>query len=61
MFRYPPFYDPVPYEIYKKIADGHFEFSNQIAMNARELILGLLTQDISKRLGCMKDGANDIK
>ena len=30
-------------------------------MNVRKLITGLLEQDLSKRLGCMVNGAEDIK
>ena len=39
---YPPFYDKNTYEIYKKITIGHFEFPNDIMINARQLISGLL-------------------
>lgn len=58
---YPPFYDQNPYEVYRKITIGHFEFPAQISMNGRKLINGLLEHDISKRLGCMKGGAVEIQ
>lgn len=58
---YPPFYDQNPYEVYRKITIGHFEFPPQISINARKLISGLLEHDLSKRLGCMKAGAGDVK
>lgn len=58
---YPPFYDQNPYEVYRKITIGHFEYPVQISMNGRKLINGLLEQDFSKRLGCMKGGAVEIQ
>ena len=57
---YPPFYDQNPYEVYRKITTGIFEFPAQISINGRKLISGLLQHDISKRLGCMKGGATEI-
>ena len=32
---YPPFYDQNPYEVYRKITIGHFDFPPQISINAR--------------------------
>lgn len=58
---FPPFYDQNPYEVYRKITVGVFEYPPQISVNARKLIGGLLESDLSKRLGCMKSGAEDIK
>lgn len=50
---YPPFYDNNPYDIYRKISIGYYEFPPTISLNARKLIDALLNPDISKRLGCM--------
>jgi len=58
---YPPFYDSNPYEVYRKITIGYFEFPAHFSINARKLVTGLLEQDISKRLGCMKGGASELK
>mmetsp|Transcript_17869 Transcript_17869/g.30357 ORF Transcript_17869/g.30357 Transcript_17869/m.30357 type:complete len:88 (+) Transcript_17869:663-926(+) len=58
---YPPFYDANPYDIYRRIAIGYYEFPSCISMPARQLISGLLEQDLSKRLGCLNDGAEDVK
>ena len=58
---YPPFYDPNPYEVYKKIMNGYFEFPPQISINARKLISQLLMADITKRLGCMSNGSADVR
>lgn len=58
---YPPFYDSNPYDIYKRIAIGFYEFPSSITMEARSLISGFLEQDLSKRLGCLINGAENIK
>lgn len=58
---YPPFYDSNPYDIYRRIAIGYYEFPSCMQMQARQLISGLLEQDLSKRLGCLNDGAEDVK
>lgn len=50
---YPPFYDDNPYEIYRKISIGYYEFPPTISLNARKLIDALLNPDNAKRLGCM--------
>jgi len=57
---YPPFYDANPYDIYRRIAIGYYEFPSCISMQARQLISGLLEQDLSKRLGCLNGGAEDV-
>ena len=59
--RYPPFYDANPYDIYRRIAVGYYEFPENISIPARQLIAGFLEQDLSKRLGCLSGGAEDIK
>jgi hypothetical protein len=41
-FRYPPFYDSNPYDIYRRIAVGYYEFPQNVSMAARQLIAGLL-------------------
>jgi hypothetical protein len=61
VFRYPPFYDANPYDIYRRIAIGCYEFPANVSMAGRQLIAGLLEQDLSKRLGCLSGGAEDIK
>ena len=58
---YPPFYDENPFEVYRQITVGEFEFPSQVSVNAREIILGLLEPDLSKRMGCMVNAAKDIK
>ena len=71
---YPPFYEEEPYKIYKMIlkgldgkrqevaADGPKDiFPRHMDVNARALIESMLAKDVSKRLGCKKNGAEDIK
>jgi serine/threonine protein kinase len=60
VYRYPPFYDSNPVDIYKRIAVGYFEFSKGITVKARLLISGLLEKDLSRRLGCLSGGAEDV-
>lgn len=50
---YPPFYDDSPYETYKKITVGYYEFPQDICLSARKLITALVQNDVTKRLGCM--------
>jgi hypothetical protein len=35
VYRYPPFYDANPYDIYRRIAVGYFEFPANISMPGR--------------------------
>ena len=58
---YPPFYDKTPSDIYRRIAIGYYEFPDHIEILTRQLISGLLEQEVPKRLGCMKGGIEDIK
>lgn len=58
---FPPFYDQNAYEVYRRITVGYFEYPAQVSINARRLIAGLLEQDLSKRLGCMVNGSQDVK
>lgn len=58
---YPPFYDENPFGIYQKILAGRIEFPRHFDNGAKELIKKLLTADRTKRFGCLKNGAEDIK
>lgn len=58
---YPPFYDENPWEIYKKIIDGYFEFPANIETKAKDLIKHLLKVDPTKRLGNGPTGSSDVK
>lgn len=58
---YPPFYDEEQYGIYTKILKGEIEFPRHFDAHAKDLVSKLLTADRTKRYGCLKDGAEDIK
>merc|ERR1712085_247496 len=57
---YPPFCDEDPMGIYQKILAGKVYFPKYFDKNAKALVKKLLTADLSKRYGNLKDGANDI-
>jgi serine/threonine protein kinase len=60
---YPPFYDEVPFGIYHKILQGikYVQFPETFGPLGRDLVKKLLTADRTKRYGCLKNGASDIK
>lgn len=60
-FRYPPFYDENPFGIYQKILANKLEFPRHFDVHAKDLVKKLLQSDRTKRLGCLKNGAEDIK
>ena len=57
----PPFVDDDPMGIYQKILSGNLVFPRYFDRSARSLIKKLLTADLTKRYGCLKGGANDVK
>jgi protein kinase X len=58
---YPPFYDESPFGIYQKVRVGIVDYPRNMDPWAREIISGLLVADRARRLGCLKDGAADVK
>lgn len=58
---YPPFFDDHPFGIYEKILQGRIAFPAHFHPDAKDLIKRLLTADRTRRLGNLKDGADDIK
>jgi len=58
---YPAYADESPFGIYQKILAGRLSFTRDFSDNARSLVRGLLNPDRTRRLGCLRDGANDIK
>lgn len=58
---YPPFYDENPFGIYQKILAGKIEFPRQFDSKAKNLVKDLLKNDRTKRLGCLRNGAEDVK
>jgi protein kinase X len=58
---YPPFFDDNPFGIYEKILAGHIDWPRHMEPVAKDLIKKLLVHDRTKRLGNMKNGAEDVK
>lgn len=58
---YPPFYDESPLVIYDKILDGRIQWPKMFNTVIKDLIRKLLVPDRTKRLGTMKNGAEDVK
>ncbi|KAF0715220.1 Aste57867_3504 [Aphanomyces stellatus] len=57
----PPFCDDDPMGIYQQILSGKINFPRYFDRNAKALIKRLLTADLTKRYGCLKNGVDDIK
>ena len=57
---YPPFYDENPFGIYQKILQGTVEYPKHFNKHAKDLIGKLLTANITKRLGCLKNAGADV-
>ncbi|KAL7508588.1 hypothetical protein ACHAXN_005677, partial [Cyclotella atomus] len=57
----PPFVDDDPLGIYQQILTGKVSFTRSYDKYAKSLTKKLLTQDLTKRFGCLKNGASDIK
>lgn len=57
----PPFVDSDPMGIYQKILSGKLTFPRRYDKVAKSLTKKLLTHDLTKRYGCLKNGARDIK
>lgn len=60
---HPPFFDENgnQFGIYQRILANKPVFPSNFDPNVVELIKGLLTTDTSKRLGCLRNGAEDVK
>merc|ERR1719276_340421 len=57
----PPFCDEDPMGIYQKILAGKVYFPKYFDKNAKALVKRLLTADLGKRYGNLKNGVDDIK
>ena len=57
----PPFIDEDPMGIYQQILTGKVSFTRGYDKSAKSLTKKLLTSDLTKRYGCLKNGARDIK
>jgi serine/threonine protein kinase len=57
---FPPFCDDTPMQTYQKIVRGELEFPDYFDPRVRDVVSALLTADLTKRLGCLKDGTGDV-
>ena len=57
---YPPFFAYQPIQIYEKIAAGKVSFPSAFTSDLKDLVRNLLQVDLTKRLGNLKGGVNDI-
>jgi protein kinase X len=58
---YPPFYDEHPFGIYQKILTGSIEWPRHFSVQATGLLTELLKPNITERIGCLKNAAEDVK
>lgn len=58
---FPPFFDDNPFGIYEKILGGRIDWPKHMDPIAKDLVKKLLVADRTKRLGNMRQGAEDIK
>ncbi|KXS10769.1 Pkinase-domain-containing protein [Gonapodya prolifera JEL478] len=57
---YPPFYDEDHFKLYEKILAGKVKWPSHFDPNAKDLLKKLLTADLSKRYGNLRNGTADI-
>ncbi|KAJ3307944.1 hypothetical protein HDU76_004235 [Blyttiomyces sp. JEL0837] len=58
---HPPFFDDDPFKLYEKILICKLKFPPHFDALAKDLVKRLLTPDLSKRYGNLKNGTEDIK
>lgn len=58
---YPPFFDEDAIGIYQKILAGKIVFPRFLSRDAKSLIKHLLTHDVVRRYGVIKDGTSDVR
>ncbi|KAG1439423.1 hypothetical protein G6F56_012305 [Rhizopus delemar] len=61
MAGHPPFYDDNHFGIYERILGGKVQYPGYFETAAKDLLKKLLVIDITRRLGNLKGGADDIK
>ncbi|KAI8381078.1 kinase-like domain-containing protein [Radiomyces spectabilis] len=57
----PPFVDKNPVALYEKILDCRVTWTDDISPVAKDLLMGLLTPDLTRRYGNLEHGTRDIK
>lgn len=58
---YTPFCDPSPMKTYENILAGHVRYPSFFHPDALNLLQNLITADLSKRLGNLQNGTQDVK
>ena len=58
---HPPFYADNPLGIYEAILGGKIDWPKSVEGLAKDLIRKLLVQDRTKRIGSLRNGAEDVK
>jgi serine/threonine protein kinase len=58
---FPPFYHDDPMKLYENILMSKPRFPSAFDPNCKDLVKRLLTPDLTKRFGNLKDGVADIK
>ncbi|KAH7293915.1 hypothetical protein KP509_28G047800 [Ceratopteris richardii] len=58
---FPPFEDEDPSATYQKILEGKIHFPKHFSKSVKDLIRKLVTADLTKRIGCLKEGIREIK
>ena len=57
----PPFWDQNPMKIYEQIVEGKVRYPSAMGEDARDIIGGLCTVDVTKRLGNVKEARRRSK
>jgi serine/threonine protein kinase len=57
---HPPFYDPNPMKLYENILAGHVRYPAYFEPQAKDFLQKLLTADLTKRYGNLRNGSRDI-
>lgn len=58
---YTPFYDQTPMKTYENILLGHVRYPSYLNPDAVDLLQRLITKDLTRRLGNLKNGSQDVK
>ncbi|KAK7205809.1 camp-dependent protein kinase type 2 [Myxozyma melibiosi] len=57
---YTPFYDQTPMRTYEKVLQCEVRYPNYLLPEARDLLSGLITRDLTRRLGNLANGSADV-
>lgn len=58
---YTPFYDQTPMKTYENILLGQVRYPSYLHPDAIDLLQKLITKDLTRRLGNLQGGSNDVK